>query len=168
MDKPKGGRGVSAPYETKQMRVPEPLEPQIQELVSRYRDWISKSGRESGIGTGNPPCLLDKPVDSFGEQAELESKLKAAQEEISKLRLELADTKEKLETAQAESSDFLDSAERWQMVADHVQDQVLKSPAADLETARDRYLAGLRLGKQAPEYKTAARILSRFIAQLQK
>lgn len=167
MDKPKGGRGVSAPYETKQMRVPEPLEPQIQELVSRYRDWISKSGRESGIGTGNPPCLLDKPVDNFSEVAQLD----ALREENTRLRSQLVETKEKLETAQAEASDFLDSAERWQMVAGHVQDQlaeVLKSPAAGLETARDQFLAGLRRGKQSPEYKAAARILSRFIAQLQK
>lgn len=34
----------------------------------------------------------------------------------------------------------------------------------DLEQERDRYLANLRLGKQAPEYKRTKSILDRFIA----
>lgn len=66
MNKPKGGRGKSAPYETKQMRVPVGLEPQIQELIARYREWISQSG-SSVVGTNNPPRLLDKPVDNFND-----------------------------------------------------------------------------------------------------
>lgn len=65
-NKPKGGRGHAAPYETKQMRVPVGLEPQIQELIARYREWISSSG-SSIVGCDNPPRLLDKLVDSFSE-----------------------------------------------------------------------------------------------------
>jgi len=64
MDKPKGGRGHTAPYDTKQMRVPVGLEPQVQELINRYRDWISEADTQT-VGTNNPPRLLDKPVDSF-------------------------------------------------------------------------------------------------------
>lgn len=66
MDKPKGGRGHAAPYETKQMRVPVGLEPQIQELISRYREWISKC-RSEVADANNPPRLLDKPVDNFND-----------------------------------------------------------------------------------------------------
>lgn len=106
MDKPKGGRGKEAPYETKQMRVPVGLEAQVQELISRFRGWIFQSGFHSGIGTSNPPWLLDKPVDNF-------------------------------EDALA---------------------------PLDLEAERDRFLTGLRCGKQAPEYKRTKATLDRFIA----
>ncbi len=64
MEKPKGGRGQTAPYETKQMRVPTPMEPQIQELITRYRDWISESARQR-LGSSNPPKLLDKLADKL-------------------------------------------------------------------------------------------------------
>lgn len=67
MDKPRGGRGHTAPYDTKQMRVPVGLEPQIQELISRYREWISKSVSEGNANANNPPRLLDLPVDSFND-----------------------------------------------------------------------------------------------------
>lgn len=63
MNKPKGGRGHTVPYETKQMRVPVPLENQIQELMSRYRQWLSASGASLAIPA--PPHLLDKGVDIF-------------------------------------------------------------------------------------------------------
>lgn len=70
MDKPKGGRGYPAPYSTKQMRVPVGLEPQIQELITRYRNWISDAG--VGVqGSDNPPPLLDKAVDKLSAKAEV-------------------------------------------------------------------------------------------------
>ena len=71
----------------------------------------------------------------------LEKDLEAAKEEISQLRSQLAETKAEL-------------------------DQAHKSPAADLEATRDRYLASLRLGKQAPEYRRAKSVVDRFIAAL--
>ncbi len=67
MDKPKGGRGRTAPYDTKQMRVPVGLESQIQELINRYRDWISEAGTRT-VAANNPPRLLDKLVDSFTQE----------------------------------------------------------------------------------------------------
>lgn len=64
MPKPKGGRGYSAPYETRQVRIPEPIINQTHELIERYQDYISSGGNSQ-----NPPRLLDfKPVDSFKEQ----------------------------------------------------------------------------------------------------
>lgn len=77
MDKPRGGRGHTAPYETKQMRVPTGLESQVQELISRYRDWISEAGTRIA-GASNPPVLLDKssnisiqqPVDKLKDEVE--------------------------------------------------------------------------------------------------
>lgn len=61
---PKGGRGNTAPYETKQIRVPVPLESQIKELIGRYRQWLSGE-----VAADFPPRLLDlvpvKPIDKL-------------------------------------------------------------------------------------------------------
>lgn len=62
--KPVGGRGKTAPYDTKQMRVPIPLEPQVKELIERYYQWIDDSGHHI-FGASNPPKLLDKAVDNL-------------------------------------------------------------------------------------------------------
>lgn len=148
MEKPKGGRGHVAPYETKQMRVPTGLESQIQELVSRYRNWISQAGYSAGIGTGNPPNLLDKAVDNFNELVEVKAELEALKEENAQLRSHL-------EKAQAEAKSCHEQIDR------------LKTATPNLEVARARYLASLPLGKQAPEYKRTKSVLDRFIAALQ-
>jgi len=37
MDKPKGGRGKKAPYETTCIRVPVSLKPKIQKMIEDYR-----------------------------------------------------------------------------------------------------------------------------------
>jgi hypothetical protein len=54
MVKPKGGRGYKAPYTTKQVRIPEPISEQVDQLVERYQDYLSTGGHPS-----NPPQLLD-------------------------------------------------------------------------------------------------------------
>lgn len=95
MDKPRGGRGHTAPYETKQMRVPTALENQVQELVSRYRHWISQAGYSSGIGANNPPSLLDKPVDKFKSQTD-SSEVEALRSELEQLRSQLESTERDL------------------------------------------------------------------------
>lgn len=54
-DKPKGGRGLKAPYETKQMRVPEPLVAQVEMLCDRYREFLAVGGDPT-----DPPLYLEK------------------------------------------------------------------------------------------------------------
>lgn len=62
MPKPKGGRGYKAPYETHQIRVPDPIAFQVHTLVERYQDYLV-----SGADPEKPPQLLDqvKSVDKF-------------------------------------------------------------------------------------------------------
>jgi hypothetical protein len=62
MPKPKGGRGYKAPYETHQVRIPDPIAGQVHSLIERYQDYL-----EGGGDAGKPPCLLDqdKPVNRF-------------------------------------------------------------------------------------------------------
>ena len=64
MPKPKGGRGQRARYQTKLMRVPVPLEQQVNELVERYQTYLA-SGDE--LDAGSPPNLLDSQQDDLSE-----------------------------------------------------------------------------------------------------
>lgn len=90
MDKPKGGRGKAAPYDTKLMRVPVGLEDQVQELIERYRLWVSNGN--TIIGTDNPPRLLDaatpdKPVNNLLpeiEQVRSRSQLEQVEQQADK------------------------------------------------------------------------------------
>ncbi|MCT7969747.1 hypothetical protein NG799_25880 [Laspinema sp. D1] len=52
--KPKGGRGKIAPYQTKLMRVPVPVESQVMQLCDRYREFI-----EAGGNPEEPPPMLE-------------------------------------------------------------------------------------------------------------
>jgi hypothetical protein len=62
MPKPKGGRGYKAPYETHQVRIPDPIAPQVHSLIERYQDYLTSDGDPE-----KPPQLLDQvePVDKF-------------------------------------------------------------------------------------------------------
>ncbi len=60
--KPKGGRGKIAPYQTKLMRVPVPVELQVMQLCDRYREFI-----EAGGNPQEPPPMLESPNRSQQE-----------------------------------------------------------------------------------------------------
>lgn len=62
MSKPRGGRGYKAPYDTHQIRVPDPIAPQVHSLIERYQDYLAEGG-----DADKPPVLLDqnKVVDKF-------------------------------------------------------------------------------------------------------
>lgn len=69
--KPKGGRGLTAPYLTRQVRVPEPVIEQVHELIEHYQSHIA-----SGGNANHPPQLVaQKPVYSFSVELEEERKL---------------------------------------------------------------------------------------------
>lgn len=59
MPKPKGGRGVTAPYEKSIMvRCPLPLKPQVEQLKQRYQDYLDQGGDPFA-----PPPLLDASAE---------------------------------------------------------------------------------------------------------
>lgn len=66
MAKPKGGRGYKAPYETHQIRVPDPIAEQVHLLIEKYQEFI-----EEGGNAVEPPEFLqnqntdNKVVDNF-------------------------------------------------------------------------------------------------------
>lgn len=57
--------------------------------------------------------------------------------------------------------------ERDRLQQDLIACQIAQCQQLDLESDRDRFLASLRLGKQAPDYKRAKTVLDRFIAFIQ-
>jgi len=83
MPKPKGGRGYKAPYESHQVRVPDPVIPQVHSLIERYQDYIAAGGDAI-----KPPQLLDqnKPVDNFVTKMEDLEQVKATLQQALKLK----------------------------------------------------------------------------------
>lgn len=64
MPKPKGGRGKAAPYTTKQVRVPEPIISQVDQLINLYQDYLENGGD----ALSPPEFMQNKPVDKFVEE----------------------------------------------------------------------------------------------------
>lgn len=66
MPKPRGGRGKSAPYTTRHVRVPEPIVSQVNALIELYQAYL-----EEDRDTNTPPDFLNqKPVNKFLEKRE--------------------------------------------------------------------------------------------------
>lgn len=62
MDKPKGGRGHKAPYQTTHLRVPEPIKDELQTRIDQWReDYLS------GESSGNPSQVtMDDYMEAIG------------------------------------------------------------------------------------------------------
>lgn len=75
MPKPKGGRGKAAPYQTRQVRVPEPIINQVDQLIEMYQDHIA-----SGGDSEYPPNFIqnNKPVDKFIDKEQVVNILQEA------------------------------------------------------------------------------------------
>jgi hypothetical protein len=56
-DKPKGGRGKKAPYDTKLIRVPKPIAAQVEVLSLHYQEFLATGGDPA-----NPPLFLPKKI----------------------------------------------------------------------------------------------------------
>lgn len=70
MNKPKGGRGQKAPYETKLMRVPIPLEKQINQLVELYRNHLEANPEADPNKTPNLTDQSHNQLKSLIEELE--------------------------------------------------------------------------------------------------
>ena len=63
-EKPKGGRGKLAPYESEPIRVPKPIRAHCHQLADDYREYL-----EDG---GDPADLPDLPPDIFRKKPHVE------------------------------------------------------------------------------------------------
>jgi len=66
MPKPKGGRGKVAPYQTRQVRVPEPVINQVDNLIEEYQSYIASGGDPL-----TPPKFINKLVNRFIDKQEI-------------------------------------------------------------------------------------------------
>lgn len=179
MDKPKGGRGHTAPYDTKQMRVPVGLEFQIQELINRYRNWISEAGTRIA-GANSPPLLLDKspngstpePVDKLINEVEnLKKLVDNLNTDIASLTQERNALDREVDRLHAQNGELnleiLELKESIKAVDKLDSTKSSASVVPNLESLQERFLSSLRLGKQAPEYKRIKKAVDSFIAFVQ-
>lgn len=84
-----GGRSVRAPYSTTHCRIPEPIKSTVESLSAAYKTLIS-SNDESGIK--NLLKSTNEAISNLGER----------EEEINRLKLELALAKTKIEVLECE------------------------------------------------------------------
>lgn len=75
-----------------------------------------------------------------------------AKEEVEQLKIELQQLRQ----------------ERDRLATELAARHASQSEQPDLEAIRDRVLAGLKLGKQAPGYKSAMKVLNDFISRLKQ
>ncbi len=78
MVKPKGGRGYKAPYVTKQVRIPKPIEAQVDQLIERYQDYLATGGSPD-----SPPQLLD--LDRSDDIENLKSEVQTLKKKLVQL-----------------------------------------------------------------------------------
>lgn len=63
MVKPKGGRGITAPYETTHVRVPVPIKEKVQKLIDDYRNSLLNDGDKFIASEDNNVSSDDRFVD---------------------------------------------------------------------------------------------------------
>lgn len=96
MSSPVGGRGKQAPYSTKLVRIPEPLEPSVSELKSRYYGWVDAGG--------DPTKPVNWIKDGGGSESDgVSSRLAAIESLVERWESELAgrDLKRQVRWSQA-------------------------------------------------------------------
>ena len=87
MNKPKGGRGIQAPYETTHVRVPVPLKKEIENFIEQYREFVMNGTLEPNIEITDLYEIMNlSPKTRW--QAETEAKKILAQKKSARISLE--------------------------------------------------------------------------------
>lgn len=132
-------------------------------ILPETHEWLGKGG--------NASQRLDELVKAAksGElkssythdrKDEVQSNSNHVYEQIEALKHEVAHLQKQLEGQAAKAGEWYGIAKERQQEIERLQSQ---QQFPDLELECDRYLASLRLGKQAPEYKRTKSTLDRFI-----
>ncbi len=118
-------------------------------------EWLKKGGNASGqidelVAAAKSGEL--KPEDTHDRKAENLSVSKHAYKQIIEaLKAEVEQLQQQNAVLSEENASLLEQLEQLQQ-------------SLDLEDKRDRFLASLRVGKQAPEYKRNKKMIDGFIA----
>ncbi|WP_339375025.1 hypothetical protein [Scytonema sp. HK-05] len=142
----KGGRGNKAPYETTLVRVPLPIKPMVEKITAQWRKFFEQGSDEVTEGAGEMLERVEAAIAlSAVPRAERLCQEKAMQESAVPEAIGQSPVPKAIATPQEKPVNKI-----------------------DYEAVRDRYLASLRLGKQAPEYKRAKQHIDAFIKELEK
>jgi septal ring factor EnvC (AmiA/AmiB activator) len=87
MIKPKGGRGIKAPYKTQQMRVPVPIKDRVNKLIVSFRDSVLEEEK----GENYPTNLLTETEVSKNEILNLKTSLSESKQQTDNLYSALND-----------------------------------------------------------------------------
>jgi hypothetical protein len=151
----KGGRGNKAPYETTLVRVPLPIKPMVEKITAQWRKFFEQGSDEATNGAGE---MLERVEAAIALSAVPRAE---------RLRQEKAMQESAVPEAIARSAVPLAIATPQEKPVNKIDYEAVRDSQRLLAT-RDRYLASLRLGKQAPEYKRAKLHIDAFIKELEK
>lgn len=88
-NKPKGGRGHTAPYQTTHLRVPTAIKEQLQLVIDEYREQVISGQIDPSEGAALNNFLWDKKIPSKDKAIEMAKDIlkgkKSARQSISKL-----------------------------------------------------------------------------------
>ena len=122
-------------------------------ILPETLEWLKCSGNASGMIDDLVAAARNGGLKSnhTHDQIEVENQQSdGVYEQIEALKIEVEQLRLQLATLERENSKLIDSQE-----------------LPDYEAARDRALAKLKLGKQAPEYKRAKKAMDLLLDQLQ-
>jgi hypothetical protein len=87
MNKPVGGRGKKAPYETQVVRVPVPIAPQVEQFIESYRLSVINSEDNDNEQTSEIPSEVTtvKAMEALQRAREIVKQKRSAAESLAKL-----------------------------------------------------------------------------------
>lgn len=121
-------------------------------------------------GQGNASQTIDGLVAAAiaGIQPSDDSQVEELTRENSELKAQLSQLENQLQKEAEERRDYAKlTRENSDLKAQLSQLQKESEEPRDYQVIRDKVLSSLKLGKQAPGYKTAAKAIDRFIAEMQ-
>ena len=75
MPKPVGGRGKKAPYESVMVRTPLPIKPEVEALISAFRNRLTDEEKFNSVSSESDIQQAIKLVYKFAEERNLTEKL---------------------------------------------------------------------------------------------
>jgi len=182
MIKPKGGRGIKAPYKTQQMRVPIPIKACVNELIVNFRDSVFKEEKDGNYLTN----LLTDAEISKNEILNLKTSLSESKQQVNNLYSALDDKELQINKLSASLRESENKVELLKSQVYLMENQIRSKTTHQLDLflspdlfTRERLnkildpilkllRSDLGYGEDAPCYKKIKKAFNNFVAQLLK
>jgi len=182
MIKPKGGRGIKAPYKTQQMRVPVPIKDRVNELIASFREGVLKEEK----GGSCPTNLLTEAEISKNEILNLKTSLSESKQQVNNLYSALDDKELQINKLSASLKESENKVELLKSQVSLMENQIRSKTTHQLDMflnpdsfTRERLnkildpilkllRSDLGYGEDAPRYKKIKKAFNNFVTQLLK